>query len=85
MGLRNHRSGVPTSCNAGEGNMGWCDSASASSVRLGGSETRSRCVSPMSGSRESLEATGCVPQSVRQGKVCDRNTCVYVTRQSDRR
>ena len=28
--LRNHRLGVPTTSNGGEGNMGWCDSASDS-------------------------------------------------------
>ena len=38
----------------------------------------------MSGSRESLDATGVVSTSVRLGKVCDRNPSVYATRQSDR-
>ena len=32
MELRNHRLGVPTLYNGGEGNMGRCDSASAVSV-----------------------------------------------------
>ena len=38
----------------------------------------------MSGSRESLDAAGVVPASVRLGKACGHNPSVYVTRQSDR-
>ena len=38
----------------------------------------------MSGSRESLDAAGVVPASVRLGKVCGRNPSMNATRQSDR-
>jgi len=80
--LRNQTSGVSTLCNCGEDNTVRIDRRDA--YRPTESETLSMRRSSMSGSRESLEATECVPRPVRLVKACGRTTSVYATRQSDR-
>jgi hypothetical protein len=42
------------------------------------------CRNSMRGSRESPDATGGVPSSVRLGKACGRNPSVHAAGQSDR-
>ena len=80
--LRNQTSGVSTLCNYGEDNT--VRTARRGAYRPTESETLSMRRSSMYGSRESLEATECVPQSDRSGKVSSRNPDMYATRQSDR-
>ncbi len=88
--LRNHRLGVPTTSSGGEGNMGWCDSASASPA------PRSQRPAPCAeaGLRLRFQPVELTPRrgelgndwrrvslSVRLGKAEGRNTSVYASEQ----
>ncbi len=92
--LRNHRLGVPTTSNGGEGNMSWCDSASASPAPRSQrpdacayapcAEAGLRLVEPTPRRGELGNDWRRVSPSVRLGKAEGRNTSVYASEQSDR-